>query len=341
MLDATAVDLFAGCGGATTGLTQAGFRVVAAVENDPVAAASFAANHRETRLLDTDIRLVSPASLRAELGMEKGELTLLKACPPCQGYSSRGSADGDDPRNDLVREVWPFISEFRPRTVLLENVVGLSRDVRLARLERQMRGSGYRVRRLVLDATECGVPQRRRRLIVVGVRSPVAVPEQPDEWLSLTQPLPVEAALRGAARVRNDPLARTRTVSEEVQRRIDAIPIGGSRYDLPDALQLPCHRKVDAAGRRAATESYGRMETGKPAPTMTTKCTTASSGRFIHPTENRAITLREASMIQGFPPDYDFKGGYDRIERQIGNAIPVGMARTLGRGLIQLVGSHG
>lgn len=337
---ATAIDLFAGCGGATTGLMQAGFVVLAAVENDPTAAATLRENYPGVNVIEQDIRSVNANDLRRRMLLEAGGLTLLKACPPCQGYSSRGTADPTDERNELVNEVWRFVQSFRPRSVLLENVPGLGRDERLGKLERQLRGAGYRPRRIVLDAARCGVPQRRRRLIVAAVRSPSSIPKAPEDWLDLSEPAPASAVFAIAAAIDDDPLARHRRSGPSVQARIEAVPPGGSRSDLPEPLQLECHKRLAALGRVVATESYGRIDPGLPAPTMTTKCTTPSSGRFIHPIENRGITLREAALFQGFPLTYRFKGGHDAIERQIGNAIPVGMARALGTGLMRQIDGH-
>lgn len=330
----TALDLFAGCGGATTGLTQAGIRVLAAIENDPTAAASLRLNHPDTRVLEDDIRKVDPDDLVRTLGLERGQLTVLKACPPCQGYSSRGRSDAEDERNDLVSEVWRFVRAFRPQAVLVENVPGLGRDERLVRLERQLRGSGYRLTRSVLDASVCGVPQRRRRLIVVAVLAPFRIPQDPTAWLSLTDPVPASTVFVSQERSIDDGLNRFRQSGAIVRERIEAVPVRGGRLDLPEHLQLECHKRLDSQGR-VATESYGRIDIDQPAPTMTTKCTTPSSGRFIHPTEHRGITLREAATIQGFPSSYRLSGGYDQMERQIGNAIPVGMARTLAEGLLR------
>jgi DNA (cytosine-5)-methyltransferase 1 len=109
--------------------------------------------------------------------------------------------------------------------------------------------------------------------------------------------------------------------------RIQAIPPGGNRFDLPPALQLACHIKL---GRASAKAPYGRIHADKPAPTMTTRCTTPACGTFVHPFENRGITLREASLLQTFPIDYVFKGSYQSIENQIGNAVPVNLAAALG-----------
>jgi DNA (cytosine-5)-methyltransferase 1 len=330
----TAIDLFAGAGGATQGLADAGFRVVAAVEADNVAAASYRANHGSVHLVEQDIRLVGADDLRSKLALDRGELTLLKACPPCQGYSSIGKGDPEDPRNDLVGEVWRFVRAFSPRVVMLENVPGLKRDHRLVHFVRQIRAVGYSVKVYEVDATEFGVPQRRRRLIVVAVRGGVrALPESIVEllpgWFDNDAIKTAGEALALAAGVdpRTDALHRPRVSSPVVVARIAALPVGGSRFDLPDRLRLGCHTKL---GRREATASYSRVHADAPAPTMTTRCTTPACGQFVHPTSPRPLTLREAATIQTFPLTYRFEGGVGEVERQIGNAVPVRMAHGLG-----------
>jgi DNA (cytosine-5)-methyltransferase 1 len=339
------MDLFAGAGGATQGLVDAGFRVLAAVEVDPVAAASYRLNHKRVHLVEDDIQSVDPHALRTELGLGRGELTLLKACPPCQGYSSIGKGDPDDTRNELVDEVWKFVQAFAPRVLILENVPGLGRDHRLARLVRQVRAVGYSVKTYSVDATEFGVPQRRRRLIVVGVSGgvrelPESIVELLPDWFTDLAVRTAGEALASVAHVdgATDPLHRPRVSSPTVMARIQALPVGGSRFDLPDDLRLGCHARLD---RRDATSSYSRMLSDAPAPTMTTRCTTPACGRFVHPTKHRAITLREAATLQTFPLTYVFEGRVGEVERQIGNAVPVRMAHGLGLCVGALLGLRG
>ena len=116
--------------------------------------------------------------------------------------------------------------------------------------------------------------------------------------------------------------------------RIRTVPIGGGRLDLPPSLRLDCHERLET---RSATSIYGRIDPSRPAPTMTTRCTTPSCGRFVHPSEDRGLTLREAALIQTFPPDYKFEGNYGEVERQIGNAVPVRMAEALGLAVARLL----
>lgn len=342
MSQPSVIDLFAGAGGATQGLRDAGFQVLAAVENDVAAAATYRLNHNATVLLDKDITTVDPHALRMKIGLKAGELTLLKACPPCQGFSSLGTCDPKDVRNDLVNEVWKFVAEFEPRAILIENVTALRSDNRFTRLLRQMTGAGYVNQSYVVDASEVGVPQRRRRLIVVGVKSaeigllPQSIFDVLPDDFDRTPPTAGEAiAPAGPIDGSSDPVHRARAPRPNTLARIKAVPIGGSRFDLPPAHQLQCHKNLGT--RRNASASYGRMLAGALAPTMTTRCTTPACGRFIHPTEDRGISLREAALIQTFPLTYRFEGGHDQVERQIGNAVPVRLSMALGLAVLAMV----
>lgn len=330
----TAIDLFCGAGGVTTGLKLAGYEVVAAVESDDAAAASYSANHSDVTLKRDDIRAVDPDELREELGIKRGELDLLTACPPCQGFSTLGKGDQDDERNNLILTIWDFVKTFRPRAVILENVPGLARDSRLEDLLRKLRAVGYGANHWIVDAADFGVPQRRKRLIVIAAlgrkkfQFPVRLEDElPADYTTTRTPASVFAVLPAAKQSSGDPLHVERRHSDSVKRRIETIPVGGNRFDLPEEHQLECHRRLKS---RNATGPYGRIKLHQPAPTMTTRCTTASCGAFVHPTEHRSITLREAALLQSFPPKYEFRGKYDEIERQIGNALPAELGHGLG-----------
>lgn len=334
---ATALELFAGAGGTSQGLADAGFRVLAAIENDPAAAETLRLNHAETEVLESDIREICPKELQKRLGLAPGALTLLAACPPCQGFSTLGRGDPADCRNDLVAEIWRFAREFRPDAVLIENVAGFGKDSRSAHLFRQLRAIGYGVRSWILDARDFGVPQHRRRLIAIAVRN-IYANELPDDlrnalpsgFPTQAEPADVAIAAAGPIDIGADPLHTSRQLSDVALERIRNIPPGGSHSDLPDHLRLACHKRLRRAGKGGATSPYGRIRAGEPSPTMTTRCTTVSCGRFVHPTEDRAISLREAALLQTFPPEYAFAGRHHAIERQIGNALPVLLAQAAG-----------
>lgn len=271
--------------------------------------------------------------MRKQLDLAPGELTLLKTCPPCQGFSSLASGNGltDHERNDLVVHTVRFVRALMPQAVLLENVPGLGKDARLQFVRDSLHSLGYTSMVYRFEASDFAVPQRRRRLIMLAVRGKRRpLPQDISNSVSdLRGSVSVRDAFSGleVARRVNDPLDRYRISSDKVRRRIEAIPVGGGRFDLPEEHQLDCHKRL---GAKNATASYGRIKWDGPASTMTTRCTTPACGTFVHPEEHRGITLREAATLQTFPPDYDFEGDYGSIERQIGNAVPVRMATVLG-----------
>jgi len=337
----TAVDLFSGAGGATQGLTDAGFSVIGAVEFDSIASASYRLNHPGVKLWEQDIRELKATVMARELNLKPGELGLLKACPPCQGFSTlaEGRIDGDDPRNELVKHTIRFVRALRPKAVLVENVPGLGRDQRSKDLLASLRKMGYNAKAYHVNAVEFGVPQKRKRLIILALRGlkttlPESLspsdPEQPRTVRQAFEQLASEVAP-------NDPLNIPRALPSDVLRRVEAIPVGGNRYDLPAELQLDCHKKLAKAGKSGAAGSYARLRWEEPAPTMTTRCTTPACGPFLHPQLHRPLTLREAAAIQTFPASYQFVGGRGDIERQIGNAVPVKMAAVIAGHLLAAI----
>jgi DNA (cytosine-5)-methyltransferase 1 len=193
----------------------------------------------------------------------------------------------------------------------------------------------FAVREYLVQAADFGVPQSRRRVILLGIERSAEV--SPPDDLSAALPTDFNAsralagdALRLAKHLdpKTDPVHRARKSQPMTLKRIRAVKQGGGRLELPKELQLACHGRL---GSRNATSIYGRIDPAKPAPTMTTRCTTPSCGRFVHPTEDRGLTLREAALLQSFPVSYSFSGTYGDIERQIGNAVPPKLAEGLGR----------
>jgi DNA (cytosine-5)-methyltransferase 1 len=318
----TAIDLFSGAGGLTLGLRLARFKVVGAVELSELAAETYRSNFRGIHLWETDIQKLSVARVLRELGLRPGQLDLLAGCPPCQGFSAMRSLNGHqtvvDGRNDLVLQFERFVRGLRPKSVMLENVPALIRDKRLTGLIGSLEDMGYSVTTEVLDASHYGVPQRRRRMILVACRKGSI-----DLATKDTNRVTVRQAIGGlTARVeREDPL---HDISEnrqpKVARLISRIPKdGGSRRDLGKGSQLACHRRCDGF-----SDVYGRMAWEDVAPTITSGCINPSKGRFLHPEEDRAITLREAALLQGFPPNFkfDLRRGKYAVAEMIGNALP-------------------
>ena len=334
----TAVDLFSGCGGLSLGLKQGGFRVVAAVEIDPKAQATYALNHPRVRLYGSDIRELDPADVLRETGLAPGELDLLAGCPPCQGFSrlrtKNQKASVSDYRNGLIRDFLRFVKVMNPKTVMLENVPGLAKDGRFTDMHNELQALGFEVIFQVLDAADYGVAQRRKRLIMLASRV-----HQPAVALKACRRTTVREALKsvGPRSSTQDHLhALPENRSAAVRELISMIPRnGGSRSDLGEWYQLACHKRSDGF-----KDVYGRMSWDDVAPTITSGCHNPSKGRFLHPSQNRAITLREASLLQGFPQSYrfDVSHGKEAIALMIGNALPppfiAAHARALRRGLM-------
>ena len=340
MTDRVAIDLFAGAGGATEGLRQAGFRVVAAVELDPAAASTYRSNHKKVKVYQSDITALEPIDVLKDLGLQPRQVSLIQACPPCQTWSSLAKHAPDDPRNSLITEVGRWIVAVRPRSFVLENVPGVMRDRRFSSLRARARKWGYGTRAYVVNAERFGVPQRRKRLILIGIQGidGRSLPRDLETCLRpgfRRQARSAAAVIASAMRAGpDDPLQVPRQIPDLVRRRLAAIPPGGNRFDLPPELQLACHAAISD---RRATASYGRIPQRGPAPTLTTRCTTPASGAFAHPTEARPITLREAALLQTFPLRYRFEGRYREVERQVGNAIPVRLARGVAELVYDLI----
>lgn len=319
----TAIDLFSGCGGLSRGLADAGYRVLAAVEIDRKACETYRANHRDVSLLVGDIREVSATKLMRCAGLRKGELDLLAGCPPCQGFSTLRSRNGKtaaaDPRNDLIDEFARLALALRPKMIMMENVPALARYEKFIDFVERLSADGYQVTSKVLDVSDFGVPQRRKRLILSASR--VGQPRLASEAASR---MTVREAIGGLppAGKSGDALhdMPTKHRSMRVQAIIEAIPKdGGSRHSLPDPMKLGCHRRTSGFN-----DVYGRMKWEDVSPTITSGCSNPSKGRFIHPQEDRPITLREAAILQSFPADYRFvvSHGKEAIALMIGNALP-------------------
>ena len=322
-----AIDLFSGSGGLTLGLKQAGLEVIGAVENDLIAVETYQRNHPEVQVWDEDVRTVKPSDIMEAFGLQPGDLALLAGCPPCQGFSTLRTLNGskivEDERNDLLFDFLRFTEEIKPKAVMMENVPGLARDGRFLKFLERLYQLGYEECTYdVLNAADYDVPQRRFRLIVLASLEGSPQFRKPDKPRKT-----VRDAIDGLEGPGDsgDPLHDLPEIrSQRVMDLIRRIPRnGGSRTDLADEFQLACHKSCD--GFR---DIYGRMAWDDVAPTITGGCFNPSKGRFLHPEQNRAITLREAALLQGFPPDYfiSLRRGKSHAAALIGNAFPPAFA---------------
>lgn len=336
-------DLFAGAGGFSLGAHLADLYVAAAVENNKHASATYKKNLidsklTEARLFEQDITQLSPAAMMADVGLIEQDCGILLGGPPCQGFSAHrlNNAGVDDPRNRLILRYFEYVRTLRPLFFLVENVPGLlwPRHAPFLSAFRALADKAeYELMEpIVLNARDYGVPQNRRRVFLLGYDArrlstvPVWPPPQSHaqpgnalglpEWRTAATAF-TSPALAGDA---NDVHMRH---NEELVRTFERTPAnGGSRRD--SGRVLPCH--TTHVGHH---DVYGRINPAIPAPTMTTACINPSKGRFVHPTEHHGITLRQAARLQSFPDWYTFEGGIMAGGVQVGNAVPVAMARAL------------
>jgi DNA (cytosine-5)-methyltransferase 1 len=332
-----ATDLFAGCGGLSTGLTRAGFQIVSAVEIDKVTAATYRANHPKVHLIERDIAEVDPAELLPEDG---GKIDLVAGCPPCQGFSRvrrrNRSAAAVDPRNDLVAEFLKKVEALEPAAVFMENVPGIENDPRFDAFLARLRELGYLPEWQTLELSDYGVPQRRSRVVVLagkGFTIPMPRPRRTERCVRTAI-----ANLPEPAQSRNPLHNQVTQHDQQALDRIRAVPKdGGSRRSWPDNLRLKCHGDCDGF-----QDVYGRMAWDDLAPTITGGCINASKGRFIHPEQDRAITLLEAALLQTFGRCYRFKLDRGRyfVAEMIGNALPPHFADRVGRSIVRALEKH-
>lgn len=336
------------------GFVKAGFQIATAVDLDADACAIYEDNLGVAPIVG-NLRDVSGAEILRHAGLRRGELPLLVGCPPCQGFSTlrrtRLRKGQRDARKSLLRVFGERVEEMLPKTVVLENVAGLV----LGRNRRFFRAFlnhvcrlGYSCEYAVVDAVDYGAPQHRRRLVLIGTRGNRPSLPQPSHsrggkdgklpWKTVKEAIRDLPPLRAGQRSSGLSLHEATAHSESVLRIIRHIPRdGGGRRSLPRNLWLPCHRKLKRRGKKGAESIYGRMRWDAPSPTITTRSQAPSCGRFVHPTQHRGITLREAARLQSIPDEYRIDGSKEQVARWIGNAMPLGLAQALGQHCLSYV----
>ena len=346
------IDLFAGAGGFSLAAKHAGCRISLAVERDRHAAATYRRNlvrgRRPPRLVEDDICALDPKALAADILRRRGVVDLILGGPPCQGFSSHRLNDTGvaDARNDLIHVYFDFVRAFAPAAFLMENVPGMlwpRHQDAIARFYREGKASGYRLMNpVILDARDYGVPQRRRRVFILGLRNdisdngltwpPPPVHGGPAARRRCSNLLPwVDCAHAFAPASPEDPNDVHMNHGAALIEAFERTPLnGGSRHDSGRLLR--CHRSHDGHN-----DVYGRIDPAEPAPTMTTACINPSKGRFVHPVLAHGITVRQAARIQTFPDCFRFEGGLVAAGQQVGNAVPVALARQLIETLIPIL----
>lgn len=316
------IDVFSGCGGLSEGMHQANFKTQIAFEIDEIASKTYRLNHPDTKVINKDICKVSAIEVKRLLKGKK--IHLLAGCPPCQGFSSLRRLNRirpvEDNRNDLILEYLRFVKALKPYTIMMENVPGLMYFDLFHEVIESLKKNGYQwIDYKVVNVKNYGVPQNRRRLVLVGSRLGVIKVAEPSNEVKTVRdaignlPIPENS---------NDLLHMIfPSHSPNVQERINITPKnGGSRKDLPEKYLLKCHTGENIGFH----DVYGRLRWDDFSTTITGGCLNPSKGRFLHPEQNRCISAREAALLQSFPDNYLFPTDIPRanLALLIGNALP-------------------
>lgn len=316
-----AIDLFAGVGGLTLGMHQAKFHTRVAIECSEVAASAYKLNFKTTEILINDIRKISVSDVLEKLNEQP--LHLLAGCPPCQGFSSirklNRKQSVKDERNALVLEYLRMVKELKPLTIMMENVPGLEDYYLFKDVLRELGKLGYNPTVKVVNVKHYGVPQSRRRLVMVGsLLGKLDVAEGEGKARTVRDAIGSLESIE----VTNDPLHKIiANHTPSIIERIKLTPKnGGSWKDLPEIYKLKCHDKENVG----FNDVYGRLRWDDFSTTITGGCLNPSKGRFLHPEADRVITPREAALLQSFPKNYKFPVNIPKssLALMIGNALP-------------------
>lgn len=331
------VDLFCGAGGLTHGFVLEGLPVAAGIDLDPACRFPYEANN-EAQFVERDISEVTVAELKALFG--DADVTILAGCAPCQPFSTyaqRYELDGKDGKWGLLYEFARLAKGAKPDIVTMENVPTVAKHEVFRDFVDTLERLGYDVWFDVVDSARYGVPQMRRRMVLLASKhGPIEMIDPTHEKpKTVRQAIGHLRALRAGEVAPRDKLHITSTLSQKNLQRIKASKPGGTWRDWPEHLVAECHR---AETGKTYPGVYGRMEWDKPAPTMTTQCYGFGNGRFGHPEQDRAISLREAAILQSFPRRYAFipedgEVSFKVLGRLIGNAVPVDLGRAIARSI--------
>lgn len=332
------IDVFSGCGGLSYGLEKAGMNCLLGIDFNKDAIESFKLNHKNAETFCGDVGKLSNKKLKEIVGDNKVHFVV--GGPPCQGFSTVGKGNSEDPRNYLFMEFVRIVKELNPDGVLIENVTGLlakKNELVLRRIFSIFEKQGYELEARVMSADEYGVPEKRRRTIIVGTK----------KGLNFTFPLPTHGergskktmtvgdALKGIPKRSSYNELKTAEIKNELdKKRLEHIPEGcGIRYKRDEEAYLPKKLRYDVDWEKLSENRFRqtrlqRLSRSAPSFTILTSRT-----MYYHPTEARYLTPREAATIQSFPVDFEFFGSVTSVWKQIGNAVPVGLAQALGEQL--------
>lgn len=341
------IDLFCGIGGLSNGFIQEGFNVLAGIDTDNSCKYAFEFNNK-SKFIKKDVNSVTGNDL---LEIYKDKLKILVGCAPCQPFSSYSynQKEDDDNKWNLLYSFARLIEETKPSIISMENVtqlLGFKKAPVFHDFCSKLESLGYFVSFKEVYCPDYGIPQRRKRIVLLasnlGEINLIDKTHTPETYVTVRDTIAELRGVNAGETDEEDSLHRARALSELNLRRIRATTEGGSWKDWPEELQLECHKKKSG---KSYGSVYGRMKWDDVAPTMTTHCTGLGNGRFGHPEQDRAITLREASLFQTFPYDYKF---FEKLEtynpsvisRHIGNAVPPLLGKVIAKSIKEHLNKH-
>lgn len=335
-MSASVVDLFCGVGGLTQGFVKEGFDVVAGIDADPTCKYPFTINNGSKFIL-RDVDELTAKEVIALFPADK--IKVLVGCAPCQPFSKYANRKLIDDKWQLVGKFAALIRDVKPEIISMENVPELRKHGIFDHFISELHKEGYWIWHDVVDCADYGVPQTRKRLVLLA--SKLSDIEIVPKTHSLSRQRTVKQTIQKLPKIlagetcSKDPLHRSSALSDKNLQRISVTPPGGSWKDWPEALVLDCHKKESG---KTYPSVYGRMKWLAPGPTITTQCHGLGNGRFGHPEQDRAISLREAALLQTFPSNYKFvePGApvvISHVARHIGNAVPVRLGRIIARSI--------
>ena len=335
-----AIDIFCGAGGLTFGLQKSGIDVVLGVDLDPSCEYPYSHN-TEAEFLKADVSALNANELKKYYG--ECDYTVLVGCAPCQPFSTYTQGlKIRDSRWSLLRKFLELALQAKPDIISMENVIQLKEHKVYKEFIKALKAAGYQVTEEPVRCLEYGVPQTRKRLVVLASKhgsieliKPTHAPD--DERLTVRHKVGKLEKIRAGEKSAKDRLHRAAGLLPKNLKRIRASRPGGTWKDWDSRLRSACHKKKSGKHYGGV---YGRMEWDAPAPTITTECFGFGSGRFGHPEQDRALSLREAAILQTFPRYYKFLPPYEEVTfksigRLIGNAVPVRLAYAIGNSILK------
>ncbi|MCB0515669.1 MAG: DNA cytosine methyltransferase [Chitinophagales bacterium] len=337
------IDLFCGIGGLSHGFLKEGFEVVAGIDIDETCKYSFETNNNST-FIAKSVSDISKKEINKLFG--NADHKILVGCAPCQPFSSYTFKDGkksDNSKWKLLYEFARLVSDTKPDIISMENVPQLINFKKAPVFEdfiNLLKQLGYYVHYEIVNCPDYGIPQNRKRLVLLasklGEIKLIPKTHSKENYVTVKDAIGKLPKVKDGEVYKQDPLHYARKLSPLNKKRIQKTPYGGSWKDWPEELRLECHKKDSG---KSYPSVYGRMKWEDPSPTMTTHCIGYGNGRFGHPEQDRAISLREASLLQTFPIDYKFfdeeKETFSSvvIARQIGNAVPVKLGEVVAKSI--------